>query len=95
MEPAQPNILEIEWLSDDYQCDMCGSSHAEGAIVRLNNRVILELMPRAYCYSSETYDEMEVYDQIMNIFGVQVIHSENSEHPPINLEDDDEEPDSI
>ena len=96
MGVSSPNILEIEWLSDGYDCPMCGPSNAEGAIVRLNNRVILELVPRAHCYSSDTYDESEVYDQIFNILGIQVIHTENSEHLPIIGEDeDDEEPDSI
>lgn len=83
------NILEIEWLSDTHNCEVCGPSFSEGAIVRLNNAVILEMIPQASCYSSETYDVTEVYDSVFDLMGVDVVHSENSSHPPYVEEDDD------
>ncbi len=58
--------------------------------MRLNNAVILEMVPQASCYSSETYDVTEVYDSVFDLMGIDVVHSENSSHPPIQEVDDDE-----
>jgi hypothetical protein len=89
------NLLEIEWVYDDYECETCGPSYAEGAIVRLNNEVILELEPRAHCYSSISYDVEQVYDAILAKFGIDVVHSENYTGSPHIPEEHEDDPDDI
>jgi hypothetical protein len=84
--------LEIEWLYDDHDCEVCGPSYAEGAIVRMDNVVILELIPNAHCYSSESYEAEEVFVTLLEHFGFDVsIRETHVTLPPIQEEDDDEE----
>lgn len=80
--------LEIEWLYDHHECDQCGWSAAEGAIVRLDNKVILELMPKAACYSSDTWDAEEIYVTLLEAFGFDVELRETNIKP---LPEDGEE----
>lgn len=84
--------LEIEWLYDQYECDMCGPSYAEGAIVRLDNVVIMELIPHAHCYSSESWEAEEVFVQLLESFGFDFSMRETLvKLPPQEEEDDDED----
>ena len=59
--------IEIEWLSDSNDCDQagCGGGYATGAIVKLNGEVILELIPVARCWDSDSWDVYEVYRQLL------------------------------
>ena len=61
--------IEIEWLSDDYDCDTCGGSWAEGAIVKFDGEVVIEMIPSAHCYDVETYNETEVFKAILEKLG--------------------------
>ena len=84
--------LEIEWLYDDYDCEMCGHSYAEGAIVRLDNAVIMELLPNAHCYSSESYEAEEVFVTLLESFGFDVsIRETHVTLPPEQEGSDDED----
>lgn len=91
---ATRNKLEIEWLYDSYECDTCGISDALGAIVRLNNAVIIELIPNAHCYSSTTYDESEIYATIFNVFDIDLEFTDTEIRSPLyNMEEDDDDDD--
>lgn len=85
--------LEIEWLYDSYDCETCGPSDAQGAIVRLDGQVVIELLPHAHCYSSETYDNDSVYATIFNMFGIELSFTESVIRPGYDevIEDDDDE----
>ena len=61
--------IEIEWLSDSYDCDDCGMSWAEGAIVFFNGVKVLDLTPSAHCYDGINYERDEVYRQILAELG--------------------------
>lgn len=95
--PVEPprHSVEIEWVYDEHDCEVCGPSYAEGAIVRVDNVVILEMMPSAHCYSSESYEPEEVYNALLNRFGFDVIIKENTVYPPIVDEDDDDDEDKL
>ena len=67
--PEAAKGLAIEWLTDDHDCETCGSSWAEGAIVRLNGEVILNMSPCAYCYDSTSYSSDQVYRAILEHLG--------------------------
>ena len=94
MEPPRHKV-EIEWVYDEYDCDTCSPSFANGAIVRVDNKVVLEMMPRAHCYSSESYEPEEVYNALLNRFGFDVEIKENIVYPPPIDEDDDDKEDDI
>lgn len=57
--------IKIEWLSDSYDCDTCGTSYATGARVYRNDKLILNLLPTAHCYGGSDYSEEDVYKAIM------------------------------
>ncbi len=86
--------LEIEWLYDSYDCEVCGPSDAQGAIVRLDGKVVIELIPNAHCYSSETYDDNSVYATIFNMFNIELSFAESVIRPgyeEVEGDDDDDE----
>lgn len=84
--------VEIEWVYDDYDCETCGPSFAQGAIVRVDNMVVLELIPRASCWSSDTWEAEEVYNLLLERFGFDVTIKENHvNNPPPLPEDGDDE----
>jgi hypothetical protein len=61
--------LEIEWLSDEHDCENCGSSYAEGASVTLDDKPFLLLAPAAYCFDGASWNEEEVYKAILEKLG--------------------------
>lgn len=64
--------ISIEWTTDTHNCDTCGTSYAEGAIVRLNDEIILNLEPIAHCYDGDNYNQNEVYNKILEYLGYTV-----------------------
>ena len=66
------NLIEIEWLTDNYDCDHAGCSGgwAEGAIVKLNGEVIIECIPQASCFGSvHNWSNEEIYAKIFDYLG--------------------------
>lgn len=61
--------LEITWLQDDYDCEDCGFSSAEGASVTLDGKDFLLLDPLAHCFGGASWDEAEVYKAILEKLG--------------------------
>lgn len=69
------NLIEIEWLVDNYDCDHAGCSGgwAEGATVKLNGEVIIECIPQASCFGSEdNWSNEEIYAKIFDYLGYAV-----------------------
>lgn len=61
--------IEIEWLSDDSDCEVCGMSWAEGARVVIDGEEALLLKPTAGCFGGTTYSEKEVFSAILSHLG--------------------------
>ena len=64
--------IETEWLDDSYDCETCGPSYADGAIVKIGGAVALDLTPHAHCYSGSNYSQSDVYKAILEHLGYQV-----------------------
>ena len=64
--------IKIEWLSDDCDCETCGSSWAEGAIVYMDGQEILTLEPHAACFDGSSWTQAEVYSEILKGLGYTV-----------------------
>ncbi|HET8689280.1 MAG TPA: hypothetical protein VFM18_21930 [Methanosarcina sp.] len=64
--------INIEWMYDDHDCDTCGSSFAEGALVTFEDGRVLELFPYANCYNSISFDKDEVYSRIIEELGHEI-----------------------
>ena len=64
--------IRIEWLSDDYDCETCGVSFAEGARVFIDGALAFELEPVAHCYDGAHYDQEAVFRRILEHLGHEV-----------------------
>lgn len=71
--------IEIDWLSDYSDCEQCGGNYADGAIVRIDGKAALKLIPRAHCFGGDHYDERHVYRRILEHLGHEVFDP----HAPI------------
>lgn len=65
-------MIEIEWLLDEHDCETCGWTCAEGAIVRLNGQEIIRLEPVAHCYNGVDYRDNIVYKTIIEYLGYEI-----------------------
>lgn len=65
-------VIEINWLSDSMDCETCGTSYADGAIVRFEDGVQIHMTPHAHCYDSDHYDSDTVYKEILRRLGYTV-----------------------
>ena len=59
------NQLDIRWLSDVCECECCGLSEAQGAVVELDGMELLRLSPSAHCTDPTSYTEAFVYYSIL------------------------------
>lgn len=64
--------IEIRWIVDTHDCETCGSSFAEGAIVSLDGKEILRLEPLAHCYNSIEFTQEDVYKKLLEHLGYEV-----------------------
>ena len=64
--------LKIEWVDVTHHCKTCGYSYATGANVYLNDELILECEPIAYCYDESSWTDEEIYRLILSKLGYEV-----------------------
>jgi len=57
------NKLNIDWLYDEHDCETCGGSYSIGAVVKYNNKIILDKPACAHCFSEPDID----YEQILYV----------------------------
>lgn len=59
--------IEINWLSDSSDCDQAGCSggYSEGAVVKVDGKTILELIPVAHCFGGDNWDKDTVWAMIL------------------------------
>jgi hypothetical protein len=62
-------LIEIEWLSDVYDCETCGSDWADGAIVKFDGEVVIDMTPVAHCYDGVSFSQDQVYAAILEKLG--------------------------
>lgn len=61
--------IKIEFHEDFYECETCGRAYASGAQVRFDDELVLSLEPIARCYDSKTWEESEIFEQVLNKLG--------------------------
>jgi hypothetical protein len=71
------SALEVKWLSSVWQCETCGLSYADGALVLKDGETLLELTPHAHCFEGVTYDREDVYRRILAELGHSVTEAES------------------
>lgn len=65
--------INIEFCEDTYECDTCGCSYATGAKVWFDDELVLNLEPSAHCYGGKTWEESEVFEQILHQLGHKLV----------------------
>lgn len=61
--------IEIEWLEDSSDCETCGPSYADGAIVKIDGAVALDMTPVAGCLNGSGHDSREVLMAVLRHLG--------------------------
>jgi len=62
-------MIKIEWLTDEHDCETCGWSCAQGAVVYIDDVETFRLIPSAYCFNSVDYTDEYVYKLIIKHLG--------------------------
>lgn len=64
--------IEIEWIEDYTDCELCGSSSADGANVKIDGiDWDLDMEPVAACYDGRSFNEWDVYAAIFALAGME------------------------
>lgn len=61
--------IRISWISDESDCDTCGTNWADGALVYFNDELCLSLEPHASCFDGTHYDTSDVFRHIIKSLG--------------------------
>ena len=61
--------IHIKWLSDECDCDTCGTTYADGALVFINGEEALDLTPVAHCFGGTNYSGEDVFRSILSHIG--------------------------
>lgn len=61
--------IKIEWSTDSWDCETCGGSYADGAIVCIDDKTILDEPASAHCYDSSGASESQVIEAINTALG--------------------------
>jgi hypothetical protein len=75
METMMSGKLRIEWLEETSDCDQAGCSGgwSTGAKVFRDGEAWFELTPEAGCFGGVSWTEGEVYTEIINRLGFELI----------------------
>lgn len=67
--------VSIEWLHDYSDCDQAGCSggYCEGARVKIDGEIALDLTPRADCFGGDNWDRDEVFGLILRHLGHELV----------------------
>jgi hypothetical protein len=65
-------LIRIEWCTDESDCDDCGPSYAEGAVIHIEGREPIEMLPSAHCFDGTSYSSTEVYTRLLEELGYRV-----------------------
>lgn len=92
LSPNACRQLEVTLLEDHHDCETCGSSFAQGALVRLNGEVVVDRTPCAHCFGSNSFPlDRVLYETLERLgFTVTVESAEAEERDPWPSGDEDD-----
>ena len=64
--------LEITRLTDSHECEICGTSWADGYQACLDGELLCEVIPAAHCFDGTSVTEEEMYAQIFAKLGYEL-----------------------
>ncbi len=69
------NHYEIVYMEDSWDCETCGSDYASGYQIFLDDVLVVDKHPIAYCYNGSSYDDSESYKDILELEGIKITES--------------------
>lgn len=67
--------IRIERITDTSDCDDCGISFADGALIYLDGELHTELQPAAACFGGVSYDDDAIYLHVLRALDLSVVYS--------------------
>jgi hypothetical protein len=64
--------IKIKRVTDWTDCETCGSSYAEGAVIYIDGKEALDLAPVAHCFGGTNYDEDAILKTLLEHLGYEV-----------------------
>jgi hypothetical protein len=71
--------IKIEPLSDEHDCETCGTSWATGYEVTFPDGCAFALQPHASCFGGKDWSEAELMEEILKHLGYTVVDPNTSE----------------
>lgn len=63
------SAIHIVWLSDSHDCESCGPTYAEGALVLIDGEEVINLEPVAHCFDGSDHRPEQVFTAILQHLG--------------------------
>jgi hypothetical protein len=63
-------VIKIDWVYAIHECETCGMSGADGALVEKDGEYFLDMSPHAACFGDGTFDDEMVYARILEALGL-------------------------
>lgn len=79
--------IEIRTTHDTYDCEMCGMDWADGGIVKVDGKVVLNKKAIAHCYGGQSYSEDDLLVMALKQIGIDVFVDGSRYH--VTCHDDD------
>lgn len=64
--------IKIEWLQDEYDCEICDWTLSCGARVYFDGELVIDMTPVASCTKSVNYTDADVWTAILEKLGCRV-----------------------
>lgn len=64
--------VEITTHTDDYDCETCGATYAEGGSVKVDGEEVLNAPALAHCYGGSSYSESDLLVITLYKLGIEV-----------------------
>jgi hypothetical protein len=65
--------IEITTMVDSYDCETCGGSWAEGGVVYVDDKKVLERKPSASCFGSSSFSEADLLVMALAKLGHEIL----------------------
>jgi hypothetical protein len=67
--------IRIAWLDDSNDCDQAGCSggYAEGAKVYFDDKLAIDMSPKAACFGGVDYDKEDIFARILTELGHKLV----------------------
>jgi hypothetical protein len=81
MKSMQKRVVDIVWTADYHDCETCGGTQADGAVIKIDGKEVADLKPFAHCYDEDSWNSNEVFAILLSKMGIHTVLSNKSNGP--------------